>query len=612
MNKAAVGITITAASEEWVYDGKEHTNNTVMLTGTLFPGDELTAEAEGSVKDVKDTADGNNPVKKGYIVTHDNEDVTENYSITTVAGKLTITPKTVTVTTDNAEKTVGRADPTFTAKVEGLAENDTFEISYSFQRPGVGTDAGEIVGDYPINVTGEKIQGNYEVSFINGTLTIKEADKTELNNAIKEAEDLYNQIKDQYPEIAEELKKIIDEAKEDAADQNATENVVEYLKEVIADAVTKVENKEDFEECKEDALDTVNSLKKDGDSKEVSELIADAEKAIKDLRYDEKKTPAENKEAVDKILSDLKDALSDQRGGEKEDFENYKEEAKETADRLLWSNDTPVSIGLVTNAKEEIDELEYDEDLTPAENREAVDAILEELIEDLFDQREKEALEEAERNRRRFESLRIVRDMQKRIEQSKPAPEPPVKEKEDALPFTDISENDPLYSDILYVYENGIMNGTSSTEFTPFGTLTRGMIVTILYRMEGEPATIYSAAFSDVPAGEWYTPGVEWAAANKIVLGFGDGTYGPSKPVTREQLAAILYRYAEFKEYPLDLAALISFASGDVSPWAAEYAAWALTNRILPQDETGSVRGTSPALRWEVAAAVKAFLEVYD
>ena len=535
-----------------------------------------------------------------------------NYTVTATNGKLTIKRKAVTVTADNAEKTVGREDPAFTVKVEGLAENDTFEISYSFQRPGVGTDAGEKVGDYAINVTGEKIQGNYEVSFVPGTLTIKAADKTELNNAIKEAENYYDRIRDDYPEIAEELKEVIDEAKGYAADPNATENLVEYAKEIIEKAVTKAENKEDFEEYKEDALDTVESLKKDGDSREVSELIADAEKAVEDLRYDEKKTPAENKEAVDKILSDLKDALSDQRGGEKEDFENYKEEAKETADRLLWPNDTPVSIGLVTDAKEEIDELEYDEDLTPAENREAVDAILEELIEDLFDQREKEALEEAERNRRRFESIRIVRDMQKRIEQSKPAPEPPVKEKEDALPFTDVSENDPFYSDILYVYENGIMNGTSPTEFTPFGTLTRGMIVTILYRMEGEPAAIYSAAFWDVPAGEWYTPGVEWAAANKIVLGFGDGTYGPSKPVTREQLAAILYRYAEFKEYPLDPAALISFASGDVSPWAAEYAAWALTNRILPQDETGSVRGTSPALRWEVAAAVKAFLEVYD
>ena len=612
MNKAAVEITITAASREWVYDGQTHADSTVTLTGNLFPGDELTAEAEGSVKDVKDTADGNNPVKAGYTVKHGTEDVTENYIITPAAGKLEITPKPVTVTADNAEKTVGREDPAFTAIVEGLAANDTFEISYSFQRPGVGTDAGEKVGDYAINVIGEKIQGNYEVSFVPGTLTIKAADKTELNNAIKEAENYYDRIRDDYPEIAEELKEVIDEAKGYAADPNATENLVEYAKEIIEKAVTKAENKEDFEEYKEDALDTVESLKKDGDSREVSELIADAEKAIKDLRYDEKKTPAENKEAVDKILSDLKDALSDQRGGEKEDFENYKEEAKETADRLLWPNDTPVSIGLVTDAKEEIDELEYDEDLTPAENREAVDAILEELIEDLFDQREKEALEEAERNRRRFESIRIVRDMQKRIEQSKPAPEPPVKEKEDALPFTDVSENDPFYSDILYVYENGIMNGTSSTEFTPFGTLTRGMIVTILYRMEGEPAAIYSAAFSDVPAGEWYTPGVEWAAANKIVLGFGDGTYGPSKPVTREQLAAILYRYAEFKEYPLDPAALIGFASGDVSPWAAEYAAWALTNGILPQDETGSVRGTSPALRWEVAAAVKAFLEVYD
>ena len=123
MNKAAVEITITAASREWVYDGQTHADSTVTLTGNLFPGDELTAEAEGSVKDVKDTADGNNPVKAGYTVKHGTEDVTENYIITPVAGKLTITPKPASVTVDdNQGKTYGEDDPVLTATVEGAVE----------------------------------------------------------------------------------------------------------------------------------------------------------------------------------------------------------------------------------------------------------------------------------------------------------------------------------------------------------------------------------------------------------------------------------------------------------------------------------------------------------
>ena len=101
---------------------------------------------------------------------------------------------------------------------------------------------------------------------------------------------------------------------------------------------------------------------------------------------------------------------------------------------------------------------------------------------------------------------------------------------------------------------------------------------------------------------------MEWAAANKIVLGFGDNTYGPTKPVTREQLAAILYRYAEFKGYPTSIPNTMDLGGEDVSPWATEYMAWALSNQILVPDEEGSARGTSPALRWEVAAAVREFL----
>ena len=97
-----------------------------------------------------------------------------------------------------------------------------------------------------------------------------------------------------------------------------------------------------------------------------------------------------------------------------------------------------------------------------------------------------------------------------------------------------------------YLYENEIMNGTSDTQFSPNAELTRGMVVTILYRMEGEPFTLGSKSFTDVKAGRYYSEAVEWAAENGIVNGFTDGTFKPDQAVTREQLASILRRYASF------------------------------------------------------------------
>ncbi len=178
-----------------------------------------------------------------------------------------------------------------------------------------------------------------------------------------------------------------------------------------------------------------------------------------------------------------------------------------------------------------------------------------------------------------------------------------------ALPFTDVGESDPFYNDVKYVYENGIMNGVSETRFDPASPLTRGMIVTILYRTEGEPDVPYAGTFDDVPSGEWYTAGVEWAASKGIVKGYGDGTYGAKDLITREQLAAILYRYAEFRGYPIRTAALSAADGGDVSGWAAENVNWAAANSILKTDGEGKIRPTEPASRAEIAAAIRAFLE---
>jgi len=117
------------------------------------------------------------------------------------------------------------------------------------------------------------------------------------------------------------------------------------------------------------------------------------------------------------------------------------------------------------------------------------------------------------------------------------------------LPFIDVNRDHWFYSDVEFMYLQGLMNGTAANLFSPNGAVTRGMVVTVLYRMEGEPdVSELENPFKDVADGMFYTDAVIWAAANEIVLGFTSERYGPTENVTREQLAAILHRYQEFKE----------------------------------------------------------------
>ena len=116
-----------------------------------------------------------------------------------------------------------------------------------------------------------------------------------------------------------------------------------------------------------------------------------------------------------------------------------------------------------------------------------------------------------------------------------------------ANPFTDVSEKDWFYGDVMFVYENGLMLGTSKTLFSPHGTATRGMMATILWRMEGSPAPKGKTALPMWEAGKWYADAITWTAENGIFAGYGKDKFGPDDPITREQLAAIFYRYADYK-----------------------------------------------------------------
>ena len=175
--------------------------------------------------------------------------------------------------------------------------------------------------------------------------------------------------------------------------------------------------------------------------------------------------------------------------------------------------------------------------------------------------------------------------------------------------FKDVSSSDWFYDEVQYVYQKNLMNGTGTSSFSPRDTLTRAMLVTILYRIEGEPSVSYSGKFSDVPSGRWYSKAVEWAAAQGIVGGYSNGKFGPEDSVTREQLAAILYRYAG-KTKGFDVSASASLSgytdSAKVSAYAQSAVKWAIaTNLLLPT--SGKLNAGADATRAEVAVAVARF-----
>ena len=177
--------------------------------------------------------------------------------------------------------------------------------------------------------------------------------------------------------------------------------------------------------------------------------------------------------------------------------------------------------------------------------------------------------------------------------------------------FLDVSRVDWFYYDVRYVCENGLMNGTSRNRFSPYGTATRGMLVTILYRMENEPRCFGSAAFSDVKPGAYYEKAVVWASQNNIVSGYTDGTFRPDAPVTREQLASILYRYTLYRGKDVSAGETTSLTGyGDaqtVSNYALPAMRWACGTGIL-QGANGKLSPNGLATRAQLAAMLHRYL----
>ena len=183
-----------------------------------------------------------------------------------------------------------------------------------------------------------------------------------------------------------------------------------------------------------------------------------------------------------------------------------------------------------------------------------------------------------------------------------------------ANPFTDVSEKDWFYSDVMFVYENGLMLGTSKTLFSPHGTATRGMMATILWRMEGSPAPKGKNSFTDVATGKWYADAITWTAENGIFAGYGKDKFGPDDPITREQLAAIFYRYADYKGYDLTVKGnLDKFKDADkITDYAKTAMQWAVGSGLVKGKSGNLLDPQGTATRAEIAAMLHRFIEKYE
>ena len=178
-------------------------------------------------------------------------------------------------------------------------------------------------------------------------------------------------------------------------------------------------------------------------------------------------------------------------------------------------------------------------------------------------------------------------------------------------PFTDVSEKDWFYNDAMFVYKNGLMLGTSKTLFSPHGTVTRGMMATILWRMEGSLAPKGENSFTDVEAGRWYADAITWAAENGIFAGYSMDKFGPDDPITREQLTAIFYRYADYKGYKLTVTGnLDKFEDADkITDYANTVMQWAVGNGLIKGKAETLLDPQGTATRAEIAAMLHRFVE---
>jgi hypothetical protein len=179
-------------------------------------------------------------------------------------------------------------------------------------------------------------------------------------------------------------------------------------------------------------------------------------------------------------------------------------------------------------------------------------------------------------------------------------------------PFGDVAESDWFYNDVIFVSARGLMTGTGPNTFSPEGTMTRAMFVTVLYRMSGATGSA-AIGFSDVPVDAWYGPAVAWAYTNGIVNGIGNARFAPDDAVTREQLAVILFRYAQYAGRDVSVGEDTNILSYTDAFTVTEYAypalQWTCGSGIMTGDDKGRLNPQGLATRAEAAKIISAFVQ---
>ncbi len=181
------------------------------------------------------------------------------------------------------------------------------------------------------------------------------------------------------------------------------------------------------------------------------------------------------------------------------------------------------------------------------------------------------------------------------------------------LPFDDVAADDWFFDEVRYAVDHGLMKGMAPAAFEPNTSTSRAMLVTILYRLEGEPLLSGGTAFTDVADGQWYSEAISWAAANGIVDGYGDGTFRPEQVMSRQEAAAMLYRYASHKGFDVsssgDLSGFTDVES--VQPWALEYIRWAVGTGLITGMTSSTLEPALGASRAQIAAILTRFCQSY-
>ena len=179
------------------------------------------------------------------------------------------------------------------------------------------------------------------------------------------------------------------------------------------------------------------------------------------------------------------------------------------------------------------------------------------------------------------------------------------------MEFSDVNQTDWFYDSVQYVSNKRLMTGTADDQFSPNATTTRAMVVTILYRLEGEPAVTGDAHFTDLVSGQYYLDAVAWASQNDIVNGVGENTFAPNEDITREQMATILYRYAQYKGLDVSTAADLSGYpdAAQVQTYAQKAMSWAVAEGIVAGMDDGTLNPAGNASRAQIATILMRFCE---